>query len=60
LGYGLDYDGLGRNLSDLYVLVEPWAASNELWAMNLLLTWELSDSNLIAHRSKLSKTLIFC
>jgi hypoxanthine phosphoribosyltransferase len=22
LGYGLDYDGLGRNLSDLYVLCE--------------------------------------
>ena len=30
LGYGLDYDGLGRNLSDLYVLVEPQAMSFKL------------------------------
>jgi len=37
VGYGLDYDGLGRNLNDIYTLDIETASTNEETMMNLVL-----------------------
>ncbi|KAA3643691.1 MAG: adenylate kinase [Bacteroidetes bacterium] len=37
VGYGLDYDGLGRNLNQLYVLSEKTSIKKEIEQMNIVL-----------------------
>jgi len=41
LGFGLDYDGLGRNLPEIYQLVEDWHTINKYYIILSVIFYNL-------------------